>query len=169
MKFIKTELENVLLIEPCIVEDFRGSFTEVYNEKEFYENGIKVKFVQDDVSISTNNVLRGLHGDLKTHKIVSCIYGRIYLVVLNCDEKSEQYGKWQSFILSEENKKQIYIPPKFANGYYVLSDKAIFSYKQSTYYGEAKQFSVKWNDDRYNIWWPCVQPCLSPRDQGNIC
>ena len=84
---------------------------------------------------------------------------------MNYNNKSKEYGKWQSFILTEDNKRQIFIPPLFVNGYYVLSDKAVFSYKQSSYYGEYKQFSVKWNDSRFNIDWPCNHPILSLRDR----
>lgn len=161
----ETKLKGVYEIIPTVSEDYRGSFTETYNKENYLKNGLAAEFVQDDISISYRNVLRGLHGDGDTYKLVSCIYGRIYLVVLNYDLESEQYGRWQSFILSEENKKQIYIPPNFANGYYVLSGQAIFSYKQSTYYSGENQFSCKWNDPRFQIEWPCEHPCLSKRDK----
>lgn len=164
MKISETELKGVYLISPEIYEDFRGAFVETYNEEKYREHGIAVKFVQDDLSISDHNVLRGLHGDGETYKLVSCVYGKIYLVVVNCDEKSDEYRKWQSFTLSAESRKQIFIPPNFANGYYVLSEKAIFSYKQSTDYVPGKQFSYKWNDPQLGIWWPCKTPLLSERD-----
>ena len=164
MKKIDTKLKGVYRIVPDIVEDFRGSFTETYNKKLFSEMGLNVEFVQDDISISQFNVLRGLHGDDRTYKLVSCIYGKVYLVVVNCDEDSEDYGKWEAFTLTEESKNMVFIPPKFANGYYVLSDKAIFGYKQSTVYGEAAQFSYRWNDGRFGIYWPCIKPILSERD-----
>jgi len=165
VKFEQTDLKGVMKITPDIYEDFRGSFIETYNRQEFWEHGLKEDFVQDDLSVSANNVLRGLHGDTRTHKLVSCIYGRIYFVVVNCDVNSDEYGKWESFILSGTNRVHIYIPPKFANGYYVLSGEAVFSYKQSTYYTDSgKQFSYKWDDKRFGIWWPCREPLLSGRD-----
>lgn len=164
MKISDTNLKGVYVISPDIYEDYRGSFVETYNEERYRKYGITVKFLQDDLSISDHNVLRGLHGDEETHKLVSCVYGKIYLVVMNCDKRTDQYKKWQSFILSAESRKQIYIPPNFANGYYVLSDKAIFSYKQSTNYVSERQFSFKWNDPKLGIWWPCKAPLLSERD-----
>lgn len=161
----KTDLNGVLLIKPDIFEDFRGNYTEVYNKYEYTKNGISDVFVQDDFSTTYKGVLRGMHGDPKTAKLVRCAYGRIYQVVLSCDPNSEQFGKWQSFILTHENRHQIYIPPMFGNGFYVLSDVAVYSYKQTTVYGEAKQFTYKWNDSRFNIKWPDNNPILSERDK----
>jgi dTDP-4-dehydrorhamnose 3,5-epimerase len=110
--------------------------------------------------------LRGLHGDAVTWKLISCLYGKIYLVVVNWDKTSSQYCKWESFVLSEKNMKQILVPPKFAIGHLVLSEKAIFHYKQSSYYDRASQFTLLWNDPQLNIWWPVRNPILSRRDQG---
>lgn len=165
MKIENTNLAGVYLIKPDIFEDFRGNYTEVYNEKLYKEMGIQDRFIQDDLSTTYKGVLRGMHGDDKTAKLVQCAYGRIYQVVLNNDETSEEYGRWQAFILTSENRHQIYIPPKFGNGFYVLSDVAVYSYKQTTVYGEAKQFTVKWNDERFNINWPDNNPILSMRDR----
>lgn len=161
----KTSLTGVLLIKPDIFEDFRGNYTETYNEKAYKEAGITVDFIQDDFSTTYKGVLRGMHGDNKTAKLVQCAYGRIYQVVLNCNPESEQFGKWESFILTQDNRHQVYIPPMFGNGFYVLSEIAIYHYKQTTYYGEAKQFTYKWNDVRFNIKWPDVNPILSTRDE----
>jgi dTDP-4-dehydrorhamnose 3,5-epimerase len=167
MEVSKTELEGVLLIKPPTVsEDFRGVYVETYNEKMYHEAGIKVHFVQDDYSMSSRNVLRGIHGDAETWKLVSCPLGRLYFVVANCDESSKQYRKWTSLILSEENKLQVLVPPKFGNGHLVLSERAIFHYKQSSYYSRTGQFSIKWNDPRFGIWWPTKEPILSKRDSG---
>jgi dTDP-4-dehydrorhamnose 3,5-epimerase len=163
----KTSLDGVLLIKPpTISEDFRGTYVETYNKKMYREAGIDVGFVQDDISVSSRHVLRGLHGDQETWKLVSCLQGKFYLVVLNWDESSPQWGKWESFVLSDNNRWQVLTPPKFANGHLVLSDQAIFHYKQSTYYNRASQFTVLWNDPRLNIWWPIKDPILSRRDQG---
>lgn len=167
MEVSKTKLDNVLLITPpTIFKDLRGDFVETYNEKLYNEAGIKVKFVQDDISVSRQNVLRGIHGDGETWKLLSCLYGKLYLVVINWDDNSPQFGKWESFTLSDENRLQVLVPPKFGNGYLVLSKLAIFHYKQSTYYHRAGQFTLFWNDPRLNIRWPINNPILSKRDEG---
>ena len=161
----ETSLKGVLLIKPDIFEDFRGNYTEVYNTKLYKAVGILDDFIQDDLSTTYKGVLRGMHGDAKTAKLVQCAYGRIYQVVLNCNKDSEEYGKWQSFILTSDNRFQVYIPPMFGNGFYVLSDIAVYNYKQTTQYGDAKQFTVKWNDPRFGIVWPDNNPILSNRDR----
>lgn len=150
----KTMLSGVYLVKPEVHTDKRGNFYETYNEKEYAAVGLTAHFVQDDISASVKGVLKGMHGDAGTYKLVQCVYGSVYAVILNCDPQSPDFGKWQSFILSEENKHQLYIPPMYGNGYYVLSDLAVYSYKQSTYYGEYKQFTYKWNDLRFQIRWP---------------
>lgn len=165
IKVSKTELEGVLLINPSVFEDFRGEYVETWNEQLYRENGIAVKFIQDDISISFHNVLRGIHGDAETWKLVSCLYGKFYLVVVNCDKESPLYGKWQGFTLSDKNRAQVLIPPKHGNGHLTLSDKAVFHYKQSTYYNPSKQFTYKWDDPKLNIWWPTKTPILSVRDE----
>ncbi|MBI3041152.1 MAG: dTDP-4-dehydrorhamnose 3,5-epimerase [Chloroflexi bacterium] len=167
MEVSKTKLDGVLLIKPpTIFTDFRGSYIETYNETLYTEAGIKVKFVQDDISTSKQNVLRGIHGDDRTWKLVSCLYGEFYLVVVNWDKASPQFGQWESFTLSEQNRRQVLIPPRFGNGHVVLSEMAIFHYKQSTYYDRARQFTILWNDPRLNIQWPVDNPILSKRDSG---
>jgi dTDP-4-dehydrorhamnose 3,5-epimerase len=167
MQVSKTKLEGVLLIKPpTIFEDFRGSYVETYNEKLYAEAGITVKFVQDDISVSRRNVLRGIHGDSQTWKLVSCLFGQFFLAVVNWDEASPQYRRWESFTLSETNRLQVLIPPKFGNGHLVQSELAIFHYKQSTYYDRPGQFTITWNDPRLNIPWPAENPILSERDKG---
>ncbi|MGA7936711.1 MAG: dTDP-4-dehydrorhamnose 3,5-epimerase family protein [Kovacikia sp.] len=163
----KTKLDGILRITPpTIFEDFRGTYVETYNEHLYQEAGITVKFVQDDISVSSKHVLRGIHGDRETWKLISCLHGKFYLVVVNWDEHSPQFGKWESFVLSEQNRQQVLIPPQFGNGHLVLSEQAIFHYKQSTYYNRAGQFTLVWNDPKLNIWWPIKQPILSQRDEG---
>lgn len=165
MEISKTKLEGVLLIKLDTFEDFRGEYVETYNEKIYQENGIKIKFVQDDISVSRKNVLRGIHGDNETWKLISCLYGKFYLVVVNWDQTSAQYRQWESFVLSEHNRLQVLTPPKFGNGHLVISNQAIFHYKQSTYYNRANQFTILWNDQKLNIWWPIKNPILSQRDE----
>ncbi len=166
MQFEKTKLDGVILVKPEIFEDFRGTYTETYSKKLFAENGITVDFLQDDYSTSSKHVLRGLHGDSGTWKLISCMRGRFYFVVLNADESSPQYGQWQSFTLSETNRWQVLVPPKFANGHLALSDEIIFHYKQSAYYDPQGQFSIRYDDPRFKIWWPIKQPILSQRDEA---
>ena len=167
MRVEKTELDGVLLIDPPTnFQDFRGSYIEIYNENLYKKNGIEQDFIQDDISTSRHNVLRGIHGDASTYKLVSCLYGAFYLVVVNNNPKSAQYRKWLSFNLSDVNRKQVLIPPMCGNGHLVLTDIAIFNYKQTTEYNREGQFTILWNDPEFNIWWPSKNPILSKRDEG---
>ena len=160
-----TNLEGVKLIiqEPSFA-DHRGTYREIYNEKIYSDLG--VAFLQDDISISHKYVLRGIHGDCGTWKLISCLKGKFYLVVVNCDIGHKQFGKWESFVLSNDNCQQVLVPPRFGNGHYILSDETIFHYKQSTYYGDFKQFTVKWDDPFFDILWPASTPILSERDKN---
>src|SRR5713226_1567510 len=124
MQVITTNIDGVLLIKLEAFEDHRGYYLETYNETLYHEHGITVKFVQDDISVSSHHVLRGIHGDAETWKLVSCLYGKFYLVVVNCDKASKSFGQWQSFVLSDANRQQVLIPPKHGNGHVVLSDQA---------------------------------------------
>ena len=167
MEVRDTELKGVLLLKPpTLYEDFRGSYVETYNRRIYRESGIDVDFIQDDISVSHRNVLRGIHGDQRTWKLISCLAGKFYLVVVNWDPTSSQYKKWQGFTLSEHNRLQVLVPPKFGNGHLVLSEQAIFHYKQSTDYDRSSQFTVLWNDPELGIWWPSRDPILSKRDRG---
>jgi dTDP-4-dehydrorhamnose 3,5-epimerase len=167
MNVSKTALDGVLLIEPpTVFEDFRGTYVELYNEALYREAGITNKFVQDDISVSRRNVLRGLHGDHRTAKLVSCLHGAFYLVVVNNKAESSQYCKWVAFTLSEQNRLQVLIPPGFANGHLVLTDSAMFHYKQTTLYDRASQFTLLWNDPALKLWWPAADPIVSRRDSG---
>jgi len=167
MEVLSTQLQGVYLLKPhTIFEDFRGIYVELFNKELFENAGIDVEFVQDDISVSSKHVLRGIHGDPVTTKLISCLSGRFYLVVVNNDQESSEYRQWQSFVLSDSNKLQVLVPPKFGLGHLVLTDCAIFHYKQSTYYNRENQFTLKWNDPTFNIWWPVTQPILSKRDQG---
>jgi len=165
----KTKLESVLLVKPDAFEDHRGWYLETYNEKLYHEHGIDINFVQDDISVSSKRVLRGIHGDAETWKLISCLHGKFYLVVVNNDPESKDYLSWQSFVLSEYNRHQVLVPPNYGNGHLVLSDRAIFHYKQNTYYNPKGQFTILWNDPKFEIWWPVKNPILSMRDEyGNF-
>ncbi len=165
MEVFSTTLKDVKLLKPYVFDDLRGEYLESYNEELYKEHNINIKFVQDVMSISTKHVLRGIHGDNETWKLFTCIHGKVYFVVVNCDTKSKDFGKWQSFILSNRNMNQVLVPPKYGNAHLILSDKAIFHYKQSTYYNPKIQFTYKWNDPKLNIWFPIKNPILSQRDE----
>ena len=139
MKVEKTSLDGVLLIKPEPVadgrgefsEDMRGFFLETYNESKYKDLGVDIHFVEDDISISKKDVLRGIHGNSETWKLTSCTYGKIFFVVVNCDKESPSFGEWESFDLSDENHWHVLVPPMYGNAYLVLTDKAIFQYKRS--------------------------------------
>ena len=159
LKITETYLDGVLFIQPTVFEDYRGKYVEIYNRALYPE----MEFIQDDISISSRNVLRGFHGDFKTWKLISCLYGRLYSVVINNNESHHQYHEWEHFILTGENHSQVLIPPGFGNAFLVLSDTAVFHYKQTTYYNRDTQFTLKWNE--YSIPWPIDNPILSERDR----
>ena len=172
---LKVQLGKILLdltiFIPYIFEDFRGCYVETYNEKTYNDImnerfGHAVKFVQDDISVSSQNVIRGLHGDHNTWKLIQCLKGSFYLVVADMRKDSKTFLKWESFEINEHNRKQVLIPPGFVNGHLCLTDTCIFSYKQSTYYeGAEKQMTVMWDDPRVGIKWPIDTPILSHRDK----
>ena len=166
MKVEKTALEGVLLIKPEVFEDHRGEFFELYNEKLYKESGITADFIQDDLSVSSKGVLRGLHGDVVTTKLLTCILGRIYMVVVDCNEKSPSFGKWISLTLTEKNRCQLLVPPLYGLGHLALTDRIALHYKQSSCYDPKGQFTYRWDDPRFKIWWPVKNPILSRRDES---
>lgn len=164
--FNESPLTGVTVLEPITnFEDFRGSYVELYNKPVFHRAGLTQDFVQDDISTSSRHVLRGIHGDSKTWKLVSCLFGSFYLVVANNDPTSTEYRQSHGFTLSDRNRMQVLIPPNFGNGHVVLSETAIFHYKQTSEYDRASQFTIAWNDPDFDIWWPIDSPILSRRDQ----
>lgn len=165
MNFETTSLDKVILIKHDVFEDHRGEYVEIYNEELFKKNDILVNFVQDDISMSSKGVLRGIHSDKNAWKLVSCLLGRFYLVVVNCDSMSSNFGKWESFTLSEKNRKQVLIPPNHGVAHLAISEKIMFHYKQTSYYDRASQATYKYDDSRFKIWWPIKNPILSRRDE----
>ena len=154
--FIKTDIDGVIIVETKVFGDNRGYFMETYEERKFYEGGITVKFVQDNQSKSTKGVLRGLHFQ-KTHpqaKLVRVIKGEVYDVAVDLRKDSPTYGKYVGAILSEENKKQFFIPRGFAHGFLVLSDEAEFCYKCDDFYHPEDEGGLMWNDPTVGIDWP---------------
>jgi dTDP-4-dehydrorhamnose 3,5-epimerase len=151
-----------------VFNDHRGIYLELYNKENYQKNLATTEFLQDDISISRKNVLRGIHGDQKTWKLISCLVGTIYVVIVNNDPAHKDFKKWVSCIISDQDEERIFIlvPPKHGLGHLVQSTKAVFWYKQSTYYNRESQFTIKWNDPAYNIRWPVKNPITSQRDQG---
>tara|TARA_R100000995_G_C3483642_1_gene125653 strand:- start:1206 stop:1682 length:477 start_codon:yes stop_codon:yes gene_type:complete len=151
--------DNVKVYQPNHHEDFRGDIWTSWEDTDMYP---KLNWRRDKFSTSSRNVLRGLHGDVKSHKLISCVYGEVYFVVVNPNKT-----KWDWTILSNKNKKQVLVPPKYCNGMYVLSHKCVLHYKYSysgEYYDVDKQFVVKWDDVNLNIEWPSNNPILYGRD-----
>lgn len=155
-KFTKTEVEGVIIVEPKVFGDNRGYFMETYEERQFAEGGITAKFVQDNQSKSTKGVLRGLHFQ-KTYpqaKLVRVIKGEVYDVAIDLRKDSPTYGKYAGVVLSEDNKKQFFIPRGFAHGFLVLSDEAEFVYKCDDFYHPEDEGGIMWNDPAVGIEWP---------------
>lgn len=160
----ETTLDGVLVIQPEVFQDWRGVNFELYNERVYERNGVPISFVQENISVSKRYVLRGIHGDAKTYKLVSCLHGEIFFVVVNCDEQSRNFRKWESFRLSDQNRLQVLVPPRYGNAHLVLSEKAVFHYKWSEYFTPRGQFTYRWDDPRFSITWPIKEPILSERD-----
>ncbi|MDA8991451.1 dTDP-4-dehydrorhamnose 3,5-epimerase family protein [Opitutales bacterium] len=162
----KTQLDGVLKIKLDAFEDHRGWYVETYNEQKYHGAGIDIKFVEDDISVTRKNCLKGVHGDQDTWKLISCINGSFYLAVVNNEPTHPQFRQSQGFTLSDRNNIQILVPPKFGNGHVALTETSVFQYKQSSYYNPKGQFTIIWNDPEYNIWWPIKSPTLSQRDEN---
>ncbi len=162
-------LEGVKIIHSRVFTDDRGHFLETYNKKAFEEIGIYDNFVQDNQSASKHGVLRGMHFQ-KMHpqsKLVSCLAGEIFDVVVDLRKDSKTFGKWFGITLSEQNHTQIYIPVGFAHGYYVISESAVFSYKCGDFYCPGDEGGISWDDPDVNIEWPIPEgetPITLPRD-----
>lgn len=159
LNIIPLEIEGLYVIEPAVHRDERGYFMETYNEKDFFDAGLTMKFVQDNESHSTKGVLRGMHFQ-KTHpqgKLVRALAGTVYDVAVDMREGSKTYGKWAGVELSVENKRQFYIPEGFAHGYMVLSDTATFAYKCTDFYCPGDDGGIPYNDPAVNIEWPKLE------------
>ena len=169
MKFIQTDIPEVILIEPHVYGDTRGFFLESYQAKRFAEAGIKASFVQDNHSSSERGVLRGLHYQIRQAqgKLVRAIYGEIYDVTVDLRCNSPNFGQWVGVYLSAKNKHQLWIPPGFAHGFYVLSERAELLYKATDYYAPKWERILLWNDPELDIQWPLIEglsPILSEKD-----
>ena len=162
MNYIETEIQGVYVLEPRVFQDARGYFMETWNQADFDKHIGKVTFIQDNESKSSYGVLRGLHyqkGEFSQAKLVRVIKGRVLDVAVDIRRSSPTFGKYVLAELSEENKRQLFIPRGFAHGFLVLSDEAVFTYKVDNIYAPQAEAGIKWNDEDIAIEWP-----IDPKD-----
>ena len=168
MEIERTSIEGLLIIKPTVFKDPRGYFFESYNKGKYKSQGVDHVFVQDNVSKSSKNVLRGLHFQNPPHaqgKLVSVLRGAVLDVAVDIRRESPSYGKYFSIELSEENNLQFFIPAGFAHGFLTLEDNTLFSYKCTDVYDKESEGSIKWNDPNLNIDWNVNNPIVSEKDQ----
>ncbi len=167
IKFVKTSISDVIIVEPVVFEDSRGYFMETFHEKKYADAGIDKVFVQDNHSHSSEGVLRGLHYQLKNvqAKLIYVLTGEILDVAVDIRKGSPSFGKYVSVNLSSENKRQLYIPEGFAHGFCVLSKTVDVIYKCSDFYDSGDEYGVCWNDSEIGIEWPIEKPHLSGKDK----
>ena len=171
MKVTESGIKGVFIIEPDVYEDDRGFFMETFHNERYRKLlGINLDFVQDNISRSSKNVLRGMHfqRNYPQGKIVKASRGEILDVIVDLRKDSPTYGTWESFKLSEQNKLQVWIPPGFAHGFLVMSDSADFEYKCTEYYHPEDQNCLMWNDPEVAIDWPINNPILSEKDKKGL-
>ena len=159
-----TEVKGLYEIQPKIFGDARGYFLETYSERDFYINGLRMNFVQDNQSKSSKGVLRGLHFQTRhpQGKLVRALQGKVYDVAVDLRKGSETFGKYYGVILDAEKQNMFYIPESFANGFYVLSDEAIFTYKCTDFYHPEDEGGLMWNDPAIGIDWKAIAPDVNP-------
>ena len=168
MEIIKTSIEGLLVIKPDVFKDERGYFYESYNQARFAKEGLDMTFVQDNESKSSKGVLRGLHFQKPPYaqgKLVRVVKGSVMDVAVDLRKDSPTYGKWESCILSEENKKMFWIPEGFAHGFLTLEDDTIFTYKCTNIYNKESEGSLRWDDADILIEWNIDNPTLSEKDK----
>ena len=166
MNVIETEIPGALILEPKVFGDARGFFMETYNQQRYQAVGLHVEFVQDNLSFSGAGVLRGLHcqNPHAQGKLVQVLRGSVYDVAVDIRRNSPHFGKFVGVELSEDNKRQFYIPPGFAHGFCVTSDNTMFVYKCTDLYYPEAEFSLRWDDPTIGIPWPLKNPKLSDKD-----
>lgn len=174
MKFIKTSIPDVIIIEPKVFGDDRGFFTETFRQSLFDDMCGETLFVQENHSKSSHGILRGLHYQTENTqgKLVRVIEGGVFDVAVDMRKSSDTFGQWVGVELSAENKKQLWVPEGFAHGFYVISQSAEFVYKCTNYYNPEAEVSLQWNEPSLGITWPLVngvQPKLSDKDQNGLC
>ena len=162
-----TSITGARLFIPDVYEDDRGFFKELYSPAKYRALGLLDEFVQDSISFSRKNVIRGLHGDPEMSKLVTVLRGEIWDVIVDVRKGSPTCGRWEGFYLSEHNHVQLYIPKGFAHGFLALTDDVIFSYKHGALHDAQREFAFRWNDPTLAIAWPLVgEPRVSAKDQA---
>lgn len=161
-----TKFPEVIVVVPSVFSDERGYFKETFSQARYAKLGISDRFVQDNLSVSRKGVLRGMHYDLRMAKLVQCLEGAIYDVVVDMRDGSATYKQWDAVELTAENHKQLFVPAGFAHGFLVLSERAIVSYKQTALYDPSQERAISWRDPQAAIDWPLegTQPVLSAKD-----
>ena len=173
MQITDTNLDAVKVVVPNVFGDERGFFMESWNRQTFEDNGLSSSFVQDNHSRSSQGVLRGMHYQVKhpQGKLVRVTRGEVFDVAVDMRRSSPQFGQWAGVLLSESNKKQLWVPEGFAHGFYVVSDTADFQYKCTDYYHPEFERSLKWDDPEVGIEWPIAdasEPLLAPKDSAGL-
>ena len=166
MNIIPTAIKEVLIIEPDVFGDKRGFFMETYHQGRYRQAGIVRDFVQDNLSFSVKNTLRGLHFQIARPqaKLVQVISGEIYDVAVDIRSGSATFGQWVGVYLSSETKRQLFIPEGFAHGFCVISETALFMYKCSDFYSSGDEGGILWSDPALGIEWPAAEPIVSDKD-----
>jgi dTDP-4-dehydrorhamnose 3,5-epimerase len=166
MEFVTTDLPGVLLIEPDVFWDTRGFFLETYHQAKYAAGGISGSFVQDNHSFSTQGTLRGLHAQRTRPqgKLVRAVDGEMFDVAVDVRRGSPTFGRWVGALLSGDNFRQLWIPPGFAHGFCVLSERVHVEYKCTDFYDRADEIAVAWNDPEIGVAWPISEPVLSAKD-----
>ena len=165
-------IPDLLIIHPRVFYDFRGEFVETFSTLSYQfadAQGKAITFVEDDISLSKRNVMRGLHGSPNTCKLVQCLHGEVYCVIVDMRDNSPSLYKWESITLNDRNRTQLLVPAGCATGILCMSDSCLFGYKQSQHYIDAQhQFTVRWNDPKLKIYWPVREPIVSERDSTAV-
>jgi dTDP-4-dehydrorhamnose 3,5-epimerase len=166
MNFLPTDLPGVILIEPDVFEDARGFFLETWHERKYTEGGVRGPFVQDNHSYSERGTLRGLHAQLRRPqgKLVRAVAGEMFDVAVDIRRGSPTFGRWVGFVLSGGNFRQLWVPPGFAHGFCVLSERVHVEYKCTDFYDRDDELAIAWNDPQIGVAWPIGSPILSARD-----
>jgi len=167
LRVYDTRFGEAKLLEPDVFADERGYFKETFSRDKYLAVGLTDTFVQDNVSRSQRDVLRGMHYDMRLSKLVQCLAGKIFDVIVDAREDSPSYLQWEGFELTEDNHRQIYVPRGFAHGFLALSDRVIVSYKQSEHFDAKHERGLAWDDPAIAIDWPLDgQPILSSKDRA---
>lgn len=169
MEITPSPIKDILIIEPRVFEDARGFFMETYHKDRYQKLGVNQSFVQDNLSFSVKNTLRGLHYQITKPqaKLIQVIEGEVFDVAVDIRTESPTFGQWFGTILSGENKRQVLVPAGFAHGFCVLSDQAFFSYKCSNFYDPEDERGILWSDPDIGIDWPIKNPIISEKDLQN--